>query len=90
MNMRKLIGFDMEDVLDLVGLERRRPLLGTLLPAVGLLVFGAAVGAGVGLMFAPSSGRRLRQDVGDRLGQLRERVKSEAKQSGLNATPQQS
>jgi hypothetical protein len=96
MTMKKVVGYDMDDVLELVGLARRRPLINVILPTVGLIALGAAVGAGVGLMFAPSSGRRLRKDVGDRLDQIRERmmseaqrVKSEAQKAGeLNATQQ--
>jgi hypothetical protein len=91
MNMRNFIGYEIDDVLELVGLRRRRPLLMSVLPAFGLVAFGAAVGASVGLMLAPSSGRRLRQEMGERLDQVRDRVKREAqKQSGANATQQQS
>jgi gas vesicle protein len=57
-----------------------------MLPAVGLLAMGIAIGATAGLLFAPSSGRRLRQDVGDRLDQIREKVKTEAKRAAANAT----
>jgi gas vesicle protein len=70
--------YDLEDALNLLGLSRRRSLMGMFLPAIGLLAAGAAIGAGVGLAFAPSSGRRLREDVGGRLDHLRERVKREA------------
>jgi hypothetical protein len=70
--------YDLEDALHLLGLTRRRSILGVFLPAIGLLAAGAAIGAGVGLAFAPSSGRRLREDVSGRLDHLRERVKREA------------
>jgi hypothetical protein len=70
--------YDADDVLELVGLERRRPLMAAILPAIGLLALGAAVGAGFGLMLAPSSGRRLRKDVGDRFDQLREKMMRDA------------
>ncbi len=90
--MKKLTGYDIEDVLELMGLARRRSVLGTMVPVIGYVALGAAVGAGIGLMFAPSSGRRLRQEVGDRLDQMRERVKTEAKKQGTvnNATSAQS
>jgi hypothetical protein len=77
--MRKMMGYDIEDVLELAGLQRRRSILEAVLPALGLLAAGAVIGAGVGLAFAPSSGRRLRQDVSGRLDQLREGVKEEVK-----------
>ncbi len=74
--MRKLIGYDIEDVLELAGLRRRPSMLGAVLPAMGLLAAGAAIGAGIGLVFAPSSGRRLREDMTGRIGQLREQAKA--------------
>ncbi len=90
MNIKRVIGYDIDDLLDLVGLERRRSFMAFMLPALGFVALGAAVGASVGLMFAPSSGRRLRQEVGDRLDQIRERVKSEAQKQGImNASAQQ-
>jgi hypothetical protein len=76
--MKNFTRYDVDDVLELIGLERKRPLLAAILPAMGILAFGAAVGAGFGLMLAPSSGRRLRQDVGDRFDQLREKMMSDA------------
>ena len=83
MNMKKLLrSYDPADVLHLVGLAPRRSLLGTLLPAFGLVAAGAIIGAGIGLAFAPSSGQRLRQDVGGRLDQLRERVKNDTQKNG--------
>jgi hypothetical protein len=88
--MRKILSYDIDDVLDLVGLHRRRSAIGVILPAIGLVAFGAAIGAGVGLMFAPSSGRRLRQGVSERIDQMREKVKVEARKQGLlNATQEQ-
>jgi hypothetical protein len=88
MTMKDAIGYDIDDILDLVGLRRRRAAR-TLLSAVALIALGAGFGAGAGLLLAPSSGRRLRQDVGDRLDQFRERVKGEAQKRGIavNATP---
>jgi sensor domain CHASE-containing protein len=76
--MKNIIGYDIDDLLNFAGLQRRTTFLGSVLPAVGLVAIGAAFGAAVGLSFAPSSGRRLRQDMSDRLEQLRERMKTEA------------
>jgi hypothetical protein len=78
MNMKKLMQtYDADDVLHLLGLTQRRSLLGTILPAFGLLAAGAVIGAGIGLAFAPSSGERLRKDVTGKLDQLRDRVKND-------------
>ncbi len=90
MKMKKLIGYDIDNILDLVRLERRRPLVQFVLPAVGLLAIGAAIGGGAGLILAPWSGRRLRQEVGGRIDQIRERLKSDQrKHEMVNAAPQQ-
>jgi gas vesicle protein len=59
--------------------------VGVVIPAAGFVVLCAALGAGLGLMFAPSSGRRLRQDVGERFDVLRDRIKREARKHALDA-----
>jgi gas vesicle protein len=78
MKMKNMMGYDFEDLLNLAGLQRRTTFIESFLPAIGLVALGAAVGATVGLSLAPSSGRRLRQDMSDRFDQLRERMKNEA------------
>jgi hypothetical protein len=91
--MKNMNGYDLGDILDLFGLTRKRTTLEVLLPALGLLVAGAALGAGAGLAFAPASGRRfrhdLREEVGGRIGQIRERIQSERKPPTNNAIPHQ-
>jgi gas vesicle protein len=91
MTMKDAIGYDVDDVLDLIGLRRRSARAKTLLSAIGLVALGAGVGACAGLLLAPASGRRLRQDVGDRLDQIKERMKTGAQKRGIavDATPQQ-
>jgi hypothetical protein len=88
--MNKVIGYDIDDVLSLLGVARKRSLLGDILPALGLIALGAAVGAGVGLAFAPSPGNRLRREllegVGGRLGQFRARIKRERKEHTNNVS----
>ncbi len=88
MRIKKVMrGYDLDDALELIGMRRRSP-LAAFIPAIGLLAAGAAIGAGIGLALAPSSGRRLRQDLGGRLDQIRERVvKRDAEsRSHANAT----
>jgi hypothetical protein len=86
MRIKKLMrGYELDDALRLIGARRRSP-LETYLPALALLAAGAAIGAGIGLALAPSSGRRLRQDIGGRLDQLRERVRKAPEQGHVNAT----
>ncbi len=86
MTIKKLMrGYELDDALRLIGVARRRSPIELMLPALGLLALGAAVGAGIGLAFAPSSGRRLREDVGGRLDQIRDRVRKESEKHS-NAT----
>jgi hypothetical protein len=92
-SMKNIIGYDMADVLALAGLARKPTTFETLLPAIGLVAAGIAIGAGLGLFLAPESARLLRDDVGRNvnyhMGQLRERVAekaNETKQAFLNNT----
>jgi hypothetical protein len=91
MTMKTITGYDIDDALDLLGLRRKTTAISMMVPALVLLSAGAAIGAGVGLAFAPSSGRRLRKEFSDRFEQLRERMKTEAKpRSSANAVAHQS
>jgi len=83
--MKDMVGYDVADVLHRLGLARRRSISQAVLPAMGLVAVGALVGAGVSLVFAPSSGRRFRQELSDRIGQARERVRSTRRGASANA-----
>ena len=84
--IRKMKDFDLDDVLGAFGLTRRRGVLGFVLPAVGLLAAGTVIGAGIALLFAPSSGRRLRADMGEKVKQLKERyVPEQVASSEINS-----
>jgi hypothetical protein len=86
---KSLMGYDMDEVLDLAGLRRQPSMLATAFPAIGLLVVGVVIGVGVGILVAPSSGRNLRHAVTDRLNQMRERRTSSEHQdqAGVNGMP---
>lgn len=93
--MKAIVDYGLSDVLDLMGLARKRTTLGVVLPALGLIAAGALLGAGAGLALAPAPGRLLRNDLREgvegRIGQLRERILSERKaRLGTNAVPHQS
>ena len=53
-----------DKLLRRMGLEERSP-ASDLLGGLGLFALGLAVGAGIGLMFAPRSGTEMRNVVGD-------------------------
>jgi hypothetical protein len=72
--MKRVLSGDIDDgLLEMMGLARRRQAIGLVLPAIGLLIAGGAIGAGLGLVFAPASGRRMREQVEERVGRLRDR-----------------
>ncbi len=88
MNMRRAIRLYLDSALGSAGLARRRSIGEVIAPALGLVAAGAAFGAGMGLAFAPLSGRRLREDVGGKFDRLRERLKKEPHiVRGANASP---
>src|ERR1039457_4045871 len=66
--------FEIDDLLGVVGLQRRRSVAQMILPAIGLVSLGAAVGAGAALLIAPSSGADLRQRLTERMDKLTERI----------------
>jgi gas vesicle protein len=49
--------------------------------AIGLIA-GAAIGAGLGLLYAPQSGKKTRKEIIDRAGDLGETVKKRAEDFG--------
>jgi len=62
------------DALAAIGLETRRSAMDYLWPAAGLFAAGIVVGAGLGLVFAPKSGRELRAAIGDQTASLRKKL----------------
>ena len=77
----------LEDVLGVIGLERRPSTLGRVLPALGLVAVSAAIGAGVALLLAPTSGSRLRAKLSDGLGDAKHRLSDRISQveTGLSS-----
>jgi hypothetical protein len=64
----------LNDVLGVVGLERRPSAFSRALPAIGLVAVSAAVGAGAALLLAPSSGDELRARLSDGLDGVKNRL----------------
>lgn len=62
------------DILGVIGLERRPSAFSRALPALGLIAVSAAVGAGAALLFAPSSGDELRNRLSDGLDNVKNRL----------------
>ncbi len=78
MNLKDVRNLDKEDLLDLLGLEKK-PTPGTRLgEALGTFGLGLLVGAGIALILAPKPGRQLRDEIRERLRRRPNDVKDEA------------
>ena len=77
--------FEINDLLGYIGLQRHRSATSDILPAIGLVTLGAAVGAGVALLVAPSSGVVLRKRLSERVDKLTDRI--EEMQKPKNTSP---
>jgi hypothetical protein len=69
LNLNDLKKMDKDDLLHMIGLERRREATDWLLPTLGAFSVGMLVGAGIGLLLAPKPGAELRSDLRNRLQQ---------------------
>jgi hypothetical protein len=72
-----------DSLLDRIGLQHKRSTASVVLPALGIFAAGAVVGGLLGLLFAPRSGRDLRQQIRDRVDQVRSRAEDELEGSDL-------
>jgi len=76
--MRRYV--DRDAMLRAMGLEQRTP-AGDFFTGLGLFSIGVLVGAGLGLMFAPSRGNEMRQKMGERWRSRR--AQDEQRNAGL-------
>jgi hypothetical protein len=66
-----------EDIVRALGLQAtRRSTAGDVVPSVALFGAGLLVGAGLALLFAPTTGRELREEITEKASELRERASS--------------
>lgn len=71
---------NVDKLLDRVGLEQRRATSDVVLPALGIFGAGIAVGATLGMLFAPKRGDELRDDIRHSLEDLRKKSAEEYNQ----------
>ena len=76
-----------EEIIRALGLQARRSSAGDVVPSVALFGAGLLVGAGLALLFAPTSGRELREELGERAAELRDRATSAVDSTGAQPDP---
>ena len=72
MNFKELRNLDRDDILEMIGLQKKASTASYLAGALGTFGIGILVGAGIGLLMAPKSGRELRENLRDRLRRVPE------------------
>ena len=72
-DLRDLKKLDRDDLLEVIGLQRRSS-TDWILPTLGALGVGMLVGAGLGLLLAPKEGRLLREDLIGKLKAQKEQL----------------
>ncbi len=78
--MKNPFNMNRDDILASLGLQTRRSAAGYVLPAIGMFGVGILTGAGLGLLFAPRTGREMRRELGTRMNDLGTKVSDATKQ----------
>jgi hypothetical protein len=73
-SIRNLRDLEKDDVLEMLNLQSRRGAADYILPTIGVFSLGVLVGAGIGLLLAPKSGRELRDDLRTKLESGRDQL----------------
>jgi len=82
MNLKDVRNLDKDDLLSLLGLEKKASPAAGLATALGTFGVGLLVGAGIALILAPKPGRELREEIRDRLRRGSTEVQEEAATTG--------
>ena len=82
MNLKDVRNLDKDDLLGLLGLEKKPSPGAGLAAALGTFGVGLLVGAGIALILAPKPGHELRQELRDRLRRAPSESKEEAAMPG--------
>jgi YtxH-like protein len=72
MKISDISNLSKEDILAALGLESKATTTERVLGSIGIFGVGLLVGAGVALLLAPKSGEDLREDLGQRIRNLRQ------------------
>lgn len=72
--MKSPFQMNRDDILASMGLQRRRSAAGYVFTGLGMFGVGILTGAGLGLLFAPRTGREMRRELGTRMNDLGTKV----------------
>jgi gas vesicle protein len=76
MNLKDITDLEANDLLAAVGLASRKSATSQILSAVGIFASGVLLGGITALLFAPKTGRGLREDLGNRIRSVPDAVRS--------------
>jgi hypothetical protein len=79
--MRNPLSMSRDDILGSLGLQTRRSPAGYLLPALGMFGVGLLAGAGLGMLFAPRTGREIRRELGTRVSDMTTKLKTKMRRT---------
>lgn len=74
-----------DEIIRYLGLQARHNHHSDMLPGLALFGAGLLVGAGLALLFAPTTGRELREELGERAAELRDRVSATTEEAASQA-----
>ena len=85
MNVTDVTNLNSEDLLAAIGLATQQTVTERLLNFAGAFAAGTLVGGIAGLLFAPKSGRGLREDLGDRIRSVPDALRKSIPDAGTEA-----
>lgn len=85
-NMSSRYDQSVDTLLDRMGLEQKRNTMDLLLPILGVFGAGIAVGATLGVLFAPKRGDEIRHEIKQSLEDLRHKAQHSAEEAAQSAS----
>jgi len=76
---------DRETLAEMLGLTRESSGVMDAFSTIGIFAAGIMLGAALGLLFAPRPGEELREELGERMGGLRDQVSHAARDAASMA-----
>jgi hypothetical protein len=72
--MKRIGKLQKDSILEMLGLEKKTSMAASIFQSLGFLGVGLTAGLGLGLLLAPTTGRRLRTDLSHRIKRSAGRV----------------